>query len=352
MPYDNVLAQYWPQGGWTIAEGQSGWNNTTRYVDADGRKWVLRIYETHREGDKVRFEHAVLRALNGMSLPFSVPCPVDAVSGDTFVTTRDGSDRLACVFPYLVGERPPQGDVDTAFAIGEAAAQLSMALARLQDAVDLGEPNYPPYYELDKTHPMCTPERVANFCASPPEAFAGEAGRLRAIGQALAEMGAALPRLRELPHQLIHGDINHSNLLGHRNNITAVLDFEFCTRDVRAMEVAVIVAGLLLEVNDEEDQPCDNEEESDDVRLIASVLNGFGANLSLTYAEAKAIPLLARLRKLDVFLHFLGRYWDGVDEPQVLLTQLRSTATGLKRLIAIEDLLRTYCLDYLTTLNK
>ncbi|MBO9598544.1 MAG: hypothetical protein J7559_12105, partial [Cohnella sp.] len=57
VPFDNVLEQYWPNGEWTVSEGQSGWNNTTRYVHAEGSKWVLRIYETHRDAAKVSFEH-------------------------------------------------------------------------------------------------------------------------------------------------------------------------------------------------------------------------------------------------------------------------------------------------------
>lgn len=334
MPFEDVLIQYWPRGGWTIFEGASGWNNTTRYVRADGRKWVLRVYETHRETDKVAFEHALLRSLGEMDLPFGVPCPIRARNGATYVVTQDGTERLACVFPYLEGERPPERDRQAAAAIGTAAARLSIALAQVQV---VGEPQYPPYYELNLAHPLCSPDKVAAFCAAPPEAFASEAERLNVIGQALHEIRSMLPQLRELPHQLIHGDINHSNLLGE-NTITAVLDFEFCTWDARAMELAVIVAGLLSESEEHSD--------IDDLPLIESMLRGFGESLRLSREEVEAIPILVRLRKLDVFLHFLGRFWDGVDNADVLLTQLRSAECGLKRFLTIEkpikSLLRKY----------
>lgn len=340
IPIDDVLGQYWPNGVWTIAEGQSGWNNTTRYVQADGRRWVLRIYETHREAAKVAFEHEVLRSLNEMTVPFKVPCPIMARSGGTYVVTRDGTERLACVFPYLEGERPPARDSRVASAIGTAAAHLSIALARVQTAL---EPQYPPYYELDQAHPLCTPDRVAAFCSAPPEAFAAEAGRLGVIGQALGEIRRFLPKLRGLPHQLIHGDINHSNLLGGQN-ITAVLDFEFCTRDLRVMEPAVIVAGLLSESEQQSD--------SEDLPLIEAMLRGFGEKMRLSREEVEAVPVLVRLRKLDVFLHFLGRYWDGVDDAAVLLTQIRSAESGLQRYLAIEKTIEKMCYNYLTTLMK
>ncbi|WP_027084454.1 phosphotransferase [Cohnella panacarvi] len=338
--FDDVLEQYWPDGEWIVAEGKSGWNNTTRYVQAEGRRWVLRIYETHRDASKVAFEHALLRELKEMALPFDVPCPILARSGSTYVVTRDGTERLACVFPYLEGERPPEKDTQVAAAIGTAAAHLGMALAEVHR---VARPQYPPYYELDQAHPLCTPDSVAAFCSAPPEAFAAEAGRLGIIGQALGEIRGPLQRLRGLPHQLIHGDINHSNLLGGQN-ITAVLDFEFVTWDLRVMELAVVIAGLLSE--------SEGLSDSEDLSLIEAMLRGFGEKRRLSREEAEAIPVLVRLRKLDVFLHFLGRYWDGVDDASVLLAQLHSTERGLQRYKAIEKPIEQMCYNYLTTLMK
>lgn len=340
IPIDDVLEQYWPDGEWTVAEGKSGWNNTTRYVQAVGRRWVLRIYETHRDSAKVAYEHAVLRELSHMALPFDVPCPISARNGSTYVITRDGTERLACVFPYLEGDRPPEKDKQVAAAIGTAAAQLSLALAQVHSDT---EPQYPPYYELDQAHPLCTPDKVAAFCSEPPEAFAAEAGRLEVIGQALSDIRRFLPKLRVLPHQLVHGDINHSNLLGGKN-ITAVLDFEFCTRDMRVMELAVIVAGLLSE--------SEQQSNSEDLSMIEAMLGGFGEKLRLSREEVEAIPVLVRLRKLDVFLHFLGRYWDGVDDAEVLLAQIRSAESGLRRYLAIEKPIEKMCTHYLTTLME
>jgi len=340
IPIDDVLEQYWPNGEWFVTEGKSGWNNTTRYVEAAGRRWVLRIYETHRDTAKVAYEHAVLRQLSKMALPFDVPCPITARNGSTYVVTRDGTERLACVFPYLEGDRPPEKDVQVAAAIGIAAAQLSIALAQIHINI---EPQYPPYYELDQAHPLCTPDKVAAFCTEPPEAFAREAGQLEVIGQALSDIRRFLPKLRVLPHQLVHGDINHTNLLGGKN-ITAVLDFEFCTRDLRVMELAVIAAGLLSESEQQSD--------SEDLPLIEAMLGGFGEKLRLSREEVEAIPVLVRLRKLDVFLHFLGRYWDGVDDASVLHAQIRSAASGLQRYLTIEKSIERMCYNYLTILIK
>lgn len=357
MKYEDILAAFGLRGNWTVSEGRSGWNNTTRFMEnRGGDKLVLRVYETHRDAGKVRFEHAVLRALNGFDLPFAVPCPIVAPDGRTYVRLSDGTDRLACAFPYLDGDRPPERDFGAAYAIGVAAARLSAALA---DALPDETPAYPPYYELDRAYPLCTEERLEALCADPPAAFAAEAGRLRTLAAALRNIRAALPRLRELPHQLVHGDLNAGNLLGTADRVSAVLDFEFCTRDARAMEIAVLVSGYV----DEASKPSDEEEadarldatsEPDDadveaaLRLAMETLRGFGERLKLTRAEAEAVPLLVRLRKLDVFLHFLSRYWDGVDGEEVLLAQLRSAERGLARLDRVGERLRRACLTYLT----
>lgn len=357
MKYEDVLASFGLQGSWTVSEGQSGWNNTTRFMaNEEGEKLVLRVYETHRDAGKVRFEHAVLRALNGADLPFAVPRPIAAPDGRTYVRLSDGTERLACAFPYLEGERPPERESGAAYAIGAAAAWLSAALA---DTRPDEPPAYPPYYELDRAYPLCTEERLEALCAAPPEALAAEAGRLRTLAGALRDIRAALPRLRELPHQLVHGDLNASNLLGTAERVTAVLDFEFCTRDARAMEIAVLVSGYVDEASkpsngDELDarEDAGSEPGGDEIepslRLAEEALRSFGANRKLTPAEADAVPLLVRLRKLDVFLHFLSRYWDGVDGADVLAAQLRSAERGLARLDRVADRLHRACLTYLT----
>jgi Ser/Thr protein kinase RdoA (MazF antagonist) len=146
----------------------------------------------------------------------------------------------------------------------------------------------------------------------------------------------SLPALRELPHQLIHGDINDSNLLAAKeepSRIAAVLDFEFCTRDLRAMEPAVVVSGLL-----EADRSRD---------AVPALLEGYARRVRLTLAEAEAIPRLVRLRKLDVFVHFLGRYLDGVDGDEALREQIVSAAEGLARLDRCARELNGWCARWL-----
>jgi homoserine kinase type II len=335
LPFEQVLHRYFAGGDWRIVEGQSGWNNTTRFVEADGRRFVLRIYETHKDSEKIRFEHEILLKLSESVIPFQVPVPVRANNGSTIVRLEDGTERLACLFRYIEGRRPEEGSKKTAHAIGAAMGQLSRALGEI---IIEGTPMYPPYYEMDSAHPLCTPDKVAAFCNGPPIAFQGEAAALRAISEAILSFRTFLPSFRSLPHQLIHGDINHSNALvsdSDPNRIAAILDFEFCTRDLRVMEIAVLIPGFLTGVNA--------------MDYIEGFLIGAGEHLRLSRAEAEAIPLLVELRILDVFLHFLGRYLDGVDGESILREQILSAFEGLRQIKKISDELLKLNIRHLTT---
>ncbi|WP_239614577.1 phosphotransferase [Cohnella mopanensis] len=335
MSFDQVLRKYFKHGRWTITEGLSGWNNTTRFVETEEARWVLRIYETHQDEAKIRYEHEILLVLNEQPLPFQVPMPVRCLDGGTIVRLEDGSGRLACLFTYIEGQRPDEGSLGIGYAFGVVTGQLSKALANVK-VVSL--PLYPPYYEMDSSHPLCTSERVTAFCSAPPVEFIEVAEDLQAISSAILSFRALLPQFRTLPHQLIHGDINHSNSLvasADSNRLAAILDFEFCTRDLRVMEIAVMISGFL--------------NSNDVMAKIERYLQGVGEQLRLDRSEIEAIPSLVRLRNLDVFLHFLGRYWDGVDDQKVLLEQSRSVHDGLSELERIESELSQLCSRYLTT---
>jgi homoserine kinase type II len=310
LDIEHALTLWFPDGGWSVRGGASGMNNTTRYVSCNGSAYVLRIYETHRDADKAEYEHEILLALSSRALPFRIPIPVRSPDGSTILRTAEG--KLIALFQYIEGTNPAFDSPARIRSFGQAVGQLSTHLASLRLE---SPPAYAPYYELDAAHPRCTPEAVAAFCNEPPAAFEPFADALRSLERELIDIRRQLPALRLLPHQLVHGDLNASNLLGAPDGtIAAILDFEFVTHDLRVMESAVALSDLL--------QP-----ERSVAAMRESVwafLEGFGSELRLTAAELDALPVLLKLRRLDVFLHFLGRYWDGVDEADVLQNQIHN----------------------------
>nr|WP_145158674.1 phosphotransferase [Paenibacillus terrae] len=330
----SILNQYHSCWRGEITQGASGWNNTTRFIEGAEGRGVLRIYETHRDIDKIRFEHAVLASLAQDKLDFRTPVPIPALTGETIVQLDDGSGRYACLFKYIDGIRPESTGFRAAYSFGEAAGSLSDALSRL---VVAPSPAYRPYYELAHSYPGCSPERVGQFCIAPPEPFRGLEGPLRRIGEAHREVIRELEGLERLPQQLVHGDLNASNLLvdaDQPEQVTALLDFEFCTRDVRAMEPAVILPGLL------------GDDPDTGMEAAVQFCRGFGSRVRLTPDEIRAIPVLMKLRNVDVFLHFMTRYDEGTDGPEVLREQIPAIGAELARLerdrTAVEALLERY----------
>ncbi len=307
-----------------------GVNNSTALIASvnENASYVIRVYETHRDEAKVLAEHRVLLELSRMDKPFRTPQPLAARDGRTFAHAPDG--KIAALFRYMDGTHPAFERLEQLRDFGSKAAALSLALAR----IEYSQPTeYRPYYEIEHTHPLCPPEKVSRFCADPPDRFAVHRSTLRQVDAALQTMLWQRAVLEELPHQLIHGDLNASNVLADSEHgpIAAILDFEFVTTDLRVMELAVCLSDLIVP-------------DADECRTwagISAFLQGFGSMLRLTSDEIAAVPPLLALRRLDVFIHFLGRYWDGVDSAEQLERFIAGIDKRLAWIASHQDRLRS-----------
>jgi len=342
--FERLLAAYFPEGGARIVPGQSGMNNTTRFVDRGEERYVLRVYETHRDADKAAFEHRTLLALARVDgLPFSVPGPVRTARGETIATTDEG--KIAALFRRIDGVNPTLRTTKQLRSFGRTAGSLSKALAAVGPAVG-GTPAYPPYYELELIHPSCPLSDVETFCESPPDGFSVLERELEDVGAALRDLRNRLPRLRRLPHQLVHGDLNASNALSAATDgpVTAVLDFEFVTRDLRVMEAAVCLSDLIRpDGTNEVDDDAGGSDDVDGWARIDAFLQGYGEAARLTDEELSAVPSLVLLRRLDVFVHFLGRLRSGLPEADVVRDQIVQASRTYRWLNERGDRLAELC---------
>jgi homoserine kinase type II len=314
---ESVLRQWIPLGGWTISSGPSGMNNTTHYLEVYGASYVLRIYETHRDEAKVRYEHAVLLGLAQLALPFSTPMPVITPSGESYLRleVEEGREagKLAALFHFIAGERPELREVEQIHSFGRAAAQLAEALQRIELPL---APVYPAYYQLGLADSQSTLQEVIRFCQEPSEPFLQWRAELHRLGELLQAFASETPALQGLPHQLIHGDLNASNsLVGVDGEVAALLDFEFTTMDLRVMEVAVCLSELIVV-------------EAISIKImwnqIEAFISGYGSAVKLSLEEVSALPHLILLRRLDVFVHFLSRYKEGIDPAEIVVDMIRS----------------------------
>lgn len=330
---DEILAQYFPTGSWVTWVGQSGANNTTRFVRVDNELYVLRVYETHQDVEKVNYEHSILVVLAELPLTFSIPKPIESRVGKTIVRTRDG--KIAALFQYLDGSNPALVELVEIHSYGRTAGLLSASLAHVQIQQ---RPAYRPYYEIESTHPSCSIQDIFNFCKNPPLEFSEQTKELLVIYEQLTSFIEQVPTLRKLPHQLVHGDLNASNILVNEDGmVSAVLDFEFVTNDLRVMELAVCLSDFI--------HP--SKEETIIWTKVQSFLSGYGQSLKLTAAEIEAIPILIQLRSLDVFIHFLGRYLDKVSSIDIVKEYIQKSAIRCKWIKENKKQFITLCRNWL-----
>ncbi|MFB5674053.1 phosphotransferase [Paenibacillus terreus] len=93
---NELIRRYWPAYSGRLEKRPGGWNNTTFFVEGNRYKGIFRIYETHKDHEKIRFEHAVLEALQHQPLSFKVPAPVRTADGDTLVQLGADEGKYPC----------------------------------------------------------------------------------------------------------------------------------------------------------------------------------------------------------------------------------------------------------------
>ncbi|REE80095.1 homoserine kinase type II [Paenibacillus taihuensis] len=302
------LEAYPLDAGWRAVREESGMNNTTRMIYSGSEKYVLRVYDNHQDQDIVAIEHHLLARLQQSALSFAVPVPVQNIHGATITVGPSG--KLAAMFRYINGVRPTVDMPAHIRGLGFAAGELTRAFSDLAASVPQQlKPQYKPYYELNETYAEISTERLTELCKT-TEKLAGQADKLGYIIEQLEQLTALRNRIAELPHQWIHGDIGFTNALADSERIVGVLDFEFCTIDVRVMELAVVLAEL----------PIDQADES--LRRISLFAQGYGEATRLTEAEVQLLPSLIKLRMLDIFLHFAGRLLAEIDGEDIWYRQI------------------------------
>ena len=105
----------------------------------------------------------------------------------------------------------------------------------------------------------------------------------------------------QLPWRIIHRDSYAPNVLLTDGAVSAVLDFEFAGEDLRALDVAVVLAWWPLWGT-----------EQDRWTVCEVFARGYASVESLAPAEAEAVPTLARLQFATFLVHSVGRYRAGL----------------------------------------
>jgi homoserine kinase type II len=308
-----------------------GTNNRLWRVEAVDAAYVLRVYSNHADEARVRFEQEILSGLAAVGLPFAVPAPIPTRDGALYVRlTADADDQLAVLAPLLPGEHPRRDDLPQAEAAGEALGALDRALAGLP-LPDLNlAASWRSYGDLEHCHPL-VPDPLGAIQTLP----VAEEVRARLVSGYQALMARVPATYASLPTQLCHEDYGPDNMLMEGRRVTGVLDFEFCARDLRVMDLTVALSWWpVAQLGTGAEWP-----------IIRAFTAGYARQLTLTSEELAALPLLSQLRAYPSLIHRLGRYRQGLS-PREAVTDRAEAA------IAREDWLRAHGERFVATVAE
>ena len=309
MDFD-ALASAWPAlAPQRLTPLTRGANNAAYLVDADSGRYVLRIYYNHADSARLDAEYQILFALQSAGLPFAIPAPIFTADGryHTYLTDSDNKGRLAALFPWLPGDHPDRQDTAAAFGAAVALGQLDQALAALswqrdQVPAPLGDfvRRYPTLSDL--------PRMLATLTS--------DAAAIDRIADMYHQLSEKLPALyASLPCQMVHNDYAPSNILMVGDKVTAVLDFEFCTYDLRALDLTVALSWWPIELlGSGQEWP-----------LITALGTGYASQIQLTDNEIAGLPTLLQLRSMSSLLHRLTRYTQGLNSADFLRQRITQT---------------------------
>lgn len=250
---------------------------------------VLRVYR-NLSAERVSAELRLLDVLRvDGGLPFAVPEPIATPDGRTVVDTADGP---AVLFRYLPGRPASRSDLALA---GEALGRLDAALAELP--LELAPVDW--RGSLNAVHPAVP--SVADLCVELESLLPEDPGVHWLRDNASWVDDRYLRLAQRLPVQITHGDLALSNILiGHRDEVSAILDFEVAGVDVR---VSDLVAGLALAVD--WGSSCQEAQ-------AAAYRRGYTRVVALASEEEAAIPTLMLRRAVASAVWRAGRWRDGV----------------------------------------
>ena len=303
-----ALQLAWPiPGPWEWHPLTRGTNNHVLLVETPAGGYVLRIYGNHADLDRLHFEHAVLCQLHAVRLPFAVPVPVPTVAGELHTRVVTGnSEGLAMLTAHIPGEHPRAGDLEQARAGGEALGLLDVALDDLTSLAPDDGISWRTTGDLAHCHPF-VPEPHAAFRELP----VSEHARQRLVQGYEWLMEHVPDAYATLPKQIIHEDFDMSNVLLDSAHVTGVLDFEFCGRDVRLMDLTVALNWW----------PLDYFGTGGEWPIIDALAAGYMNHVTLTDDEIASLPLLVRFRAYTSLIHRLGRYRQGLSSLESVINR-------------------------------
>ncbi|MGW4728385.1 phosphotransferase enzyme family protein [Streptomyces shenzhenensis] len=275
---ERVIASY-GVGRLTEARETASENDRTWISATDtGRPLVIKDFPA--TSSSARMQAALLAHVTRTDPGLPVPRLLARADGRT-LTVEDGRSVLVTTFCTGTPLEAVTPDEDTVDSLAEVQARLLSAL-RDADPVELSVPARNEW-SLDS---ILDVEHLIPVHAGP--------GLRPVLREAVEEFrGHVVPVRDSLPAQVVHADLNLSNVFVERGSVSAVIDFGDAVHAPRVYDVAVSACYLGLALGDL-GHP-----------LVDRYLAAIGRRCALDHRETSLVRLLARVRAVLVIL--LGR---------------------------------------------
>jgi homoserine kinase type II len=294
-----------PAGIWDLPKDcvvapldHGGYNNHLFRVDIAGRpEYVLRVYGNHSNPRLIEHELSVTLQLQRHKLPVVVPAPVFTRRGEMCATVNtDSGMKLMVLLPFLQGVNPAPSNLAQARNVGEAIALLLNAMKTVETR---GLRLPPPYIELERVHPL-VPEPL--LALDELGSLVDKATRFQINDILDRVIGEVAGHWKKLGTQLTHGDVIPGNIMVQGDRVTAILDFENCALNPRAMDLAGALDTWLWDALGRDAL----------WERYDALGKGFSSVNRLSRDEVAALPILILLRNANVLMHLIGRYAGGL----------------------------------------
>ncbi len=330
------LWQAWPIAGpWHLSPLSGGTNSSVWRAEAtDGQRYVLRLIPSISHIPRIRYEAALLEALANRQLPFALPLPLKAYNGDIVVLFEQDTGEQACAIltHLLPGSLLNRNDISLATHGGSTLAWLDHELAALPEMyIPKGNQALQTFGQLACCHSLVPDPLMA------VEQLPISREHAKQIQHTLATAMETVDSLyQHLPQQLLHCDYVPSNILVQKNQITAVLDFEFAGVDLRVLELCVALSWW----------PVDLLGTGQEWSIMDAFGSAYISHFPLSEEELLASPSVWRLRDATSFVHRIGRYMAGLETEARIQDRVQHSLWREQWLVAHQEKLVQHALKW------
>lgn len=280
-----------------------GLTNHSRIVDINNRSYIARIYDKSTKTiDRLRYEIELTAFLTQQQLSFDVPFFLRTINDSTYVELSNG--QLGVMMLFIEGAAPDLERLLDVEEYGRVVGEVSVALQAYLPSAQSS--SHISFNRVESLHPLANNNHVLQFLSKPPFFIAQQ--KLDKIIEIMNELKHIQPKLDQLPKQVVHHDLLLFNLLidPETRKMNGVLDFDFASYDVRALEPAICITHL-VQVN------------SQPLEAIAVFWSEYKRFMELTPVEIVYVPALIRLYYIALIYIYIGQAYSGREIEQYFL---------------------------------